>query len=210
LIVAPVAAAASLIARRLMDWGARTCLVADEHVVGSLLHEGMWNAVLVDHAIGAEACERLAGAMAGIDRRIILLTPPERSSIAQLKGAGFTGYLIKPVRADSLASQMAIPDAGSDHTDSSAPDGTSAGAGSPAAGKGLAVLVAEDNQINALLAISLLTRLGHRPTVVGTGDAAVDAWRAARATKEPYDLLLMDLHMPGGGGIEAVRRIRAV
>jgi PAS domain S-box-containing protein len=209
LIVAPFAAAASLMARRLMDWGARTCLVADEHVVGSLLREGVWNAVLVDYAIGAEACERLAGAMAWIDRRIVLLTPAERSSIAQLKGAGFTGYLIKPVRADSLASQMAIPDASSDHTDSLAPDGTSAAARSPAAG-GLTVLVAEDNKINALLAISLLTRLGHRPTVVGTGDAAVDAWRAARATKEPYDLLLMDLQMPGGGGIEAVRRIRAV
>jgi PAS domain S-box-containing protein len=210
LIVTPVAVAASLVARRLMDWGARICLVADEHVVDSLLRERVWNAVLVDRAIGAEACERLASTLAWIDRRIVLLTPAERSSIAQLKAAGFTGYLIKPVRADSLASQMSIPDAGSDRTASEAPEGTAATAGTPVAGNGLTVLVAEDNQINALLATSLLARLGHRPTVVGTGDAAVDAWRAARSTKAPYDLLLMDLQMPGGGGIEAVRRIRAV
>jgi len=70
------------------------------------------------------------------------------------------------------------------------------------------VLIAEDNEINALLATSLLGRLAHRPTMVGTADAAVEAWLAGRASNDPYDLLLMDLQMPGGGGIAAARRIR--
>ena len=43
-----------------------------------------------------------------------------------------------------------------------------------------AILVAEDNEINALLARALLTRLGHRPTVAENGAAAVEAWLAAR------------------------------
>jgi len=78
------------------------------------------------------------------------------------------------------------------------------------ASKGLAILVAEDNEINALLARSLLTRLGHRPTIATSGDAAVDAWLSARDAGEPYAIVLMDLHMPGSDGIDATRRIRAV
>lgn len=81
---------------------------------------------------------------------------------------------------------------------------------SNAAERRLSVLVAEDNEINALLVEVLLSRLGHRPTVVTSGDAAFAACLEAQAAKSPYDLLLMDLHMPDGDGIETAQRIRAM
>src|SRR5262249_8803134 len=73
----------------------------------------------------------------------------------------------------------------------------------------LSVLVAEDNEVNALLTRSLLARLGHRPDVVADGASAVDSWLAAVGAGTPYDVVLMDLQMPVVDGIEATRPIRA-
>ena len=143
---------------------------------------------------------------ATVPRRFVLVTPTARTELPALKDAGFTGYLVKPVRAASLAARMASGDSEFERPGDSAE--TSSDATPKDAAKGLAILVAEDNEINALLARSLLTRLGHRPTIATNGDAAVDAWLSARDAGEPYAIVLMDVHMPGSDGIEATRRIR--
>ena len=107
LIVAPAALEASMMARRLQRWGARTKIVPDEQVAAALLPEQLWSVLLVDHALGTTACAALARIAAAIPRRIVLVTPATRSELAALGEAGFTGYLIKPVRAASLAARFA-------------------------------------------------------------------------------------------------------
>lgn len=137
---------------------------------------------------------------------IVLLKPSERDLIVQYRAAGFHGYLIKPLRRASLAERVIA----AANTVAWSPGAQSNCAPSeddrvaPVRFAGIRVLLAEDNPVGALLARTLLRREGCTVETAATGIEAVAALQRAR-----YDVVFMDMRMPGMDGLAAARAIRA-
>ena len=151
--------------------------------------------VLIDNSLlaGAKPLRRPA------DRAVIvLLAPDERGRIGAYKRAGFA-YLIKPLRRASLAERVLIA-AGSGQTAPAAPEDERA---AEAAATGKRILLVEDNPINALLARALLGREG---CIVDHATGGAEAIAAVKVGA--YDLILMDMRMPGMSGIETAEALR--
>ena len=82
-----------------------------------------------------------------------------------------------------------------------------AAADAAAALAGLRVLLVEDNAVNMLVAAATLERWGVRVTQAGDGPEALAAIEAA---SEPFDVVLMDVQMPGMSGHEATLALRSL
>jgi len=141
---------------------------------------------------------------APIENALILLAPEQREEIPHWRAQNYGGYLIKPLRRQSLYQRlMMLGLEGVDApklTDDSLDDERAA----LLTPLGLHVLLVEDNPVNALLAQALLKREGCSFERVSTGEAALMMVR-----EHEFDLILMDLGLPGKDGMEITRLMRA-
>ncbi|MDX8477345.1 response regulator [Mesorhizobium sp. VK24D] len=164
------------------------------------------NVLLVDAALensDGRLLRRLRQSGFADCQAITLIAPTDRGMLGEFRASGYATFLARPVRGETLlrvllTSHVAAP---------AEPQPEPRGAPSRRRDQGLSVLIAEDNDINAMLARATLLKAGHRVKIVGNGKAAVEAVTDA-GLKHRFDVVLMDLHMPVMDGLDAIAAIR--
>jgi signal transduction histidine kinase/CheY-like chemotaxis protein len=165
--------------------------------------------LLVDGCCGHEAAaELLAKARAAAPSRtvqgIVVLPTSAKLRFADFRDAGFDGYLVRPVRAQSMLAAI-----GHGFARAARPTHPIAPQRPRSTGHQVPVLLVEDNDINTLLAQRLLEKAGCEVRACSNGRDAVEVFRGILAGFDaPVGLVLMDLHLPLLDGIEATRSIR--
>jgi CheY-like chemotaxis protein len=180
---------------------------------GAIEERAPYNVVIVDCDMpGMEAPEFARAVRANPKTRdtvlMSLLSVDTRVDIEKLRANGFSGYLSKPVRQGDIFN--AIMDAialGKQEAGPAPSEPIPMGTYFPARsdeGAAPRILLAEDNEVNRIVASEILRKAGYRFETAVNGKAALEAVKT-----EYFDLVLMDCQMPVMDGFEATREIRA-
>ncbi|MBB6467537.1 PAS domain S-box-containing protein [Aminobacter lissarensis] len=168
------------------------------------------NALLVDAALeenDGRMLKQLRERGFAASEAVTLIAPTDRGLLGELRASGYATFLARPVRGETLLRVLLANQGVVQGKPQLASRRTAAKPANRPQLRGLSVLIAEDNDINAMLARAVLVKAGHRVDVVNNGKAAVEAVTGARR-KRRYDVVLMDMHMPVMDGLDAISAIR--
>ncbi|HEX3745416.1 MAG TPA: response regulator [Bryobacteraceae bacterium] len=199
------------------SWGMRNgSFASGEHVVEGMLHAKMegdpYHFVLLDYQMpgmdGAAVADAIKNDPVLHDTVVILLTSVGHwAGIRPMEGTRIDASLVKPVRQSQLLNTMAKAwsrHQGASYADRLMRDRETARKDAPQfAGRGLRVLVVEDNVVNQKVAGAMLTKLGLQV------DFAVNGVEAVHMSEEVgYSMIFMDCQMPHMDGYTAAQQIR--
>ncbi|MBE6007239.1 MAG: response regulator [Sarcina sp.] len=149
---------------------------------------------------GLEVTRRIRQ-IAGEEASIIILTAYDWADIEkEAAEAGVTAFCSKPIFMSELRNVL------------SAPSHAGENKAEPEEKKvdltGKKVLLAEDNEVNQMIAVAILTESGLEVVIANNGEEAVRLMEEAPAGT--YDIIMMDIQMPVMDGYKAARLIRAM
>ncbi|MBX5237271.1 hybrid sensor histidine kinase/response regulator [Rhizobium sp. NLR22b] len=213
-LLAPAGAARSAIAETITALGG-ICHLVDTGEAARARLLGMASGgrrptdIIVDHRMSAEFSAHLAdrAEIAALGLRKVLLVNPEERSAHPLDL--FDAWLIRPLREQSLIDVLRGRMRGMEKRD--ALNDNQPGFGLPmaetvVAAHGLRILLGEDDPINAMLVRVMLEKGGHKVHHVEDFETLLDC-ALGEANARP-DIIISDLSMPGGNGIDMLGRLR--
>ena len=216
LVMAPEGPSSAALAATIQTLGgtchrASTLAIAERVVAGALGNRLPLTDVIVDHRHAAQFRELLARepAIAGLRlRRTYLISPEERASHPVSRLGGYEAWLIRPLRERSLVEVLLGRLRGMEKRDAindNRPVLREEPASMVATADIRAILLAEDDPVNALVLRSVLSRTGRAVDHVGDFKTLEAALRSAGSAPP---LIVTDLNMPGGDGLDVLRRLR--
>jgi signal transduction histidine kinase/CheY-like chemotaxis protein len=186
----PSGAAALQEMRRAADAGAPYRLIVIDADMPEIDGEAVAARVSSEPGLGAPAVIMLSSAAT--------LRDPEH-----LRELGVSRFMMKPVNPQDMRAAVAAALGADGSAGNGAAPKRSAVAPPGGAARSLRVLVAEDGDVNRMVAQRLLEKRGHTTVLVDNGREALQAIQ-----RERFDLVLMDVQMPEMDGFAATRAIR--
>jgi PAS domain S-box-containing protein len=136
---------------------------------------------------------------------LMLSSGAMRGDAQRCQEAGIAGFFAKPISAEELLVALSRIFALCQDHQQPPPNQLVTRHALRDMQRSLDILLVEDHPTNQRLAIGLLEKWGHRPTLAVNGQEAIELFN-----QRVFDLVLMDMQMPVMGGLEATRQLRAL
>ncbi len=153
---------------------------------------------------GYELALNIRGPLAITTPMVMLSSGAMRGDGQRCQEVGISGYFSKPISSEELLAALCRVFDICRKENSVPPSQLVTRHALRELQRTLDVLLVEDHPVNQKLAIGLLEKWGHRPTLANNGQEALDI-----LALRDFDVILMDMHMPVLGGLEATLAIRA-